>query len=91
MKVTDLADVLTVVGSRVPVDVSFEHIAGGLGFDSVKSRANRISLGPEVALVAALQDVIASKEAAGRDKDYAALPILRAAQRVRDSSADIPD
>lgn len=91
MKMTDLADVLTVVGSRVPVDLIFEHIAGGLRFNSLKSRADRISLGPEVALVAALEDVIASKQAAGRDKDHAALPILRAAQMVRDAIVDLPD
>jgi len=42
-----------------------------------------VQIGDSAATVAALTDVIASKEAAGRPKDLAQLPILRETQRVR--------
>jgi hypothetical protein len=40
-------------------------------------------VGEHKALVASLEDVIRSKEAAGRPKDLAQLPILRDTLRVR--------
>ncbi len=42
MRMTDLADILTVIGSRVPVDLIFDHIPGPRRFASVKSRAHAI-------------------------------------------------
>lgn len=47
-----------------------------LQFDDLASRAIVISLPPDVP-VASLSDVIASKEASGREKDLLALPQLR--------------
>ncbi len=41
-----------------------------------------------LAALASLADVIASKAAAGREKDLAVLPILEAALRVRESDVD---
>lgn len=51
---------------------------GTRGYDDLRRSATRESLTDSVAIsVAALADVIRSKEAAGREKDRAVLPILR--------------
>jgi hypothetical protein len=67
----------------VPVDVLFR--IAGVTFDAVRARASRKEVGGQRLTVASLADVIKSKEAAGREKDVASLPILRstlAAQRA---------
>jgi hypothetical protein len=61
----------------VSVEIHYDRIAGGLTFSSLRSRAQVVAVGDEKLLVAALADVIRSKEAAGRPKDRAVLPILR--------------
>ena len=81
--VSPLSRTLTVVGGPVPVDAIFEPLSGGLSFASVKSRASPVELGGFLLRVASLEDVIRSKEAAGRPKDIAALPVLRDTLRVR--------
>jgi hypothetical protein len=49
------------------------------GFDDLRRDAVEVELRPELAVrVASLPDIIRSKEAAGRPKDLAALPALRA-------------
>ena len=65
------------------MDILFDEIAGGLQFESLRSRAVVMPLGDAEAVVASLQDIITSKEAAGRPKDLAQLPILRDTLRVR--------
>ena len=45
-------------------------------FNSLRSRAEKIKLGPHEVWVAHLSDIIASKRAAGRDRDKAVLEIL---------------
>lgn len=82
---SDLADGLTLVGGRVPVDVLFGHLPGRLRFEQVKARCLRLPVGDATALVASLADVVRSKEAAGRPKDRAQLPTLRETLRVRKS------
>jgi len=64
-------------GLAVPVEIHFDRIAGGLTFSSLRSRAQIINVGDEKLRVAALADVIRSKQAARRPKDRAVLPILR--------------
>ena len=52
--------------------------AGTGGYADLKRDADLMDLGDGlVVLVASLRDVIRSKEAAGREKDIAQLPILR--------------
>jgi hypothetical protein len=46
-----------------------------------------IRLGDRSAVVASMSDIIASKEATGRPKDLAHLPILRETKRIRDALA----
>lgn len=70
-------DVRRIVNLSVPIDVMFNRIGGGLRFESLRARSVKISVGTQRATVASLEDVIASKEAAGRKKDLAVLPILR--------------
>jgi hypothetical protein len=70
-------------GASFPIDILYDRMIGGLEFASVKSRATKIDLGGQTLLVAALADVIKSKEAAGRPKDRAVLPILRDTLAVR--------
>ena len=80
---TNLTTVVTFVGGRVPIDVLFDEIAGNLHFAALRSRSVEVPLGEHKAVVASLEDVIRSKEAAGRPKDLAQLPMLRDTLRVR--------
>jgi predicted nucleotidyltransferase len=61
----------------VPIEIHYDRIAGGLTFSSLRSRAETVVVGAEKLRVAALEDVIRSKQAAGRPKDRAVLPMLR--------------
>ncbi len=67
----------------VPIEIHFDRISGGLTFSSIRSRARLVPIADEKLRVAALSDVIRSKQAAGRKKDRAVLPILREALAVR--------
>jgi len=69
-------DGVRITTAVVPVDVLF-RIAGEMSLDDVRARAKTFDFGGEALPVASLEDVIRSKEAAGRNKDRAALPILR--------------
>lgn len=63
--------------------------AGFAGFEELADGASplRVATQPDLYVeVAALSDVIASKEAAGREKDLAALPLLRTT--LRESKLD---
>jgi hypothetical protein len=76
-------DGLRIYNPIVPVDVLFR--IAGVTFDAVRARARSKEVGGQRLTVASLADVIRSKEAAGREKDLAALPSLRttlAAQRA---------
>ena len=77
MPVSELSKVEWIEGRlAVPVEIHYDRIAGGLTFSSVRSRAGRV-VGDQKLLVASLADIIRSKQAAGRSKDHAVLPILR--------------
>jgi predicted nucleotidyltransferase len=80
--VSELTSTQRIIGAAWPIDILFDAMSGGLPFASVRSRAKSIPIGELAATVASLEDVIRSKEAAGRPKDLAVLPILRDALRV---------
>jgi len=66
------------------VEVDFLIVLGsGKSFESIRSRAMEFSIGQHTLLVASMEDIIEAKKAAGRPKDKAALPILRASLRVK--------
>jgi len=52
------------------------QIDGFTSWESVRSRADSVSIGGQAVLVAALGDIIHSKRAAGREKDGAVISIL---------------
>ena len=82
--VFELSNVESIEGGlAVPVEIHFDRIAGGLTFASVRSRAQSVPVGDERLAVAALADVIRSKQAANRPKDRAVLPILRDTMAVK--------
>ena len=86
--VSELTATVTLLGGEMPVDVLFDRIAGGLTFESLKSRALEIPIGSHVASVASLVVVIQSKEAAGREKDLLQLPTLRNTLRLSKALKD---
>lgn len=84
MPVSELSKVEWIEGRlAVPVELHYDRIAGGLKFSSVRSRAELVAVGNEKLRVASLADVIRSKQAVGRPKDLAVLPILRDTLAVR--------
>jgi len=71
------ADVWTLTTRAGDLDVVFTP-AGTRGYEDLRRDATRFELGAGLTvLVASLLDVIRSKEAAGRAKDVAQLPLLR--------------
>jgi hypothetical protein len=72
--------ILTLTTRFGDFDISFEP-AGTGGYSDLAGRVVRYDLSGLIVPVAALEDVILSKEAAGRAKDREALPTLRALLR----------
>jgi hypothetical protein len=71
------AESWTLTTSAGDLDLVF-HPAGTQGYDDLARDASRVDVGSGLTItVAALRDVIRSKEAAGRAKDLGQLPLLR--------------
>ena len=81
--ITELSPVLRIDTPAATVDLLFDRLPGNLTFRALRARSVIILLGTETARVARLEDVIASKAAAGRPKDLAQLPVLRETLSVR--------
>lgn len=81
--ISGLTRVQRILGTAVPIDILFDDMGQNLGFEAVRSRSVKVPFGRRSATVASLEDVIRSKEAAGRPKDLAQLPILRDTLAVR--------
>ena len=73
--------VLTLITSAGPLDVAVTP-DGTTGYDDLRQASVEIAYGGRSVPVAALEDVIRSKEAAGREKDLLVLPALRAHLRA---------
>lgn len=69
-------ELLNLVTRSGDLDVAF-FPAGGAAYDALAARAREVRARDTVIVVAALEDVIRSKEAANRPKDRRALPVLR--------------
>jgi hypothetical protein len=89
-QISPLSDTLRIDIPAGVVDLLFDALPGRLSFQSVRSRALRSKIVDERALIARLDDVIASKEAANRPKDRAQLPILRDTLKVTAALAATP-
>lgn len=61
------------------------HIDGVRSWESVRARSVEIAIGGERLLTASLEDIIRSKQAAGRPKDLAVIGILK---QTRDEEAN---
>ncbi len=68
--------ILNLVTLHGDLDLSFEP-SGTEGYEDLARGATTLVIRDQPVRVAALEDVIRSKEAAGRAKDLAALPVLR--------------
>lgn len=82
-------EVITLVTRAGPLDISMIP-QGTDGYPDLGRNRREIAYGNRIVPVAALEDVIRSKEAAGREKDLLVLPALRAhltAMHRRDSRA----
>ncbi len=67
------------------LQVDFLAVVDGVkSFESLRSRASRITFGGSEILVASLADIIRSKRAAGRPKDIAVLPVLEETLRIKE-------
>ena len=86
-EISSLTNVLRIDAASAPVDLLFDHLPGGLSFEALRSRSIVMELAGHTARVASLEDIILSKEAAGRPKDHAQLPILRDTLRVKKALA----
>lgn len=84
-RVSDLSSALTIEGGPVSIDLLLGAIPGNLRFASVRSRGERMTIGTGSICVASLEDVIRSKQAAGRPKDAYHLEVLRQLLAVRSS------
>jgi hypothetical protein len=86
------ADMWTLTTSAGDLDIHFTP-AGTRGYDDLRREASRERLGRGLNVAAAsLRDVIRSKEAAGRDKDIAQLPLLRRTlEQIREHERKPPE
>lgn len=82
------ANLWTLTTSAGDLDICFTP-SGTHGYTDLRREALRTRLGPGISVaVASLRDVIRSKEAAGRDKDLAQLPLLRRTlEQIREREA----
>jgi hypothetical protein len=69
---------MTLITEHGPLDLCFAPSGFPDGYDSLSRHATIIAVGAVDVLVASLDDVVASKRAAGRPKDIVALPPLEA-------------
>ena len=67
-----------VVDDATGLQADFMPVIHGVrSFEGLKSRSSKTTVAGSTLLVASLDDIIASKEAAGRARDLAVLPVLK--------------
>lgn len=75
-------EILTLDTSLGPLDV-LSSPSGSPPYPQLRRRATRVDIGPTVVLIASLDDLLAMKRAAGRDKDRLDVEALETIKRVR--------
>ena len=76
-------ELMTLITEHGPLDLCFSHDGVPDGFTTSSDHATVVELAAVDVPVASLEDVVASKRAAGRPKDIVALPPLEARLRQR--------
>jgi len=76
------SEMIRAIGRPIQIDFILK-LSSGQSFSSLRSHAIKTKIGRRSVLVADLKDVIKAKEATGRSKDKATLPILKQALRVK--------
>lgn len=76
-------EMMTLITEHGPLDLCFAPAGFPEGYASLSEHASVIVIGAVDLPVASLEDVVASKRAAGRPKDIVALPPLEARLRRR--------
>lgn len=72
-----VSDLFRVVNDEQGLQLDFmSRLHGVRSFEGLRSRSSVVKFGEHGLIVAALEDIIKSKRATGRDKDLAMLPIL---------------
>lgn len=85
------SDLFRVMNDDLGLQVDFMvRIHGIKSFNSLRSRAVRIEIGGHPLWVASLQDVLASKRAAGRLRDKAVLQILERTLHEKTRTSETP-
>jgi hypothetical protein len=83
------SDLFRVVSDDLGLQVDFMATVHGIrSFESLRSRSTPVKVGSATLAVATLADIVKSKRAAGRPKDYAVLGILEAALDETQATAD---
>jgi len=77
------AEVWNLICDDGEFDISFHPSGFTAGYAQLAAGAHRVRVGDVVVMVADLDDVIRSKEAAGRPKDLQVLPLLYGHQATR--------
>ncbi len=72
-----VSDLYRIVNDEQGLQLDFmTRLHGIRSFEGLRSRSSEMTFGDETLRIAALEDIIKSKRATGRDKDLAVLPIL---------------
>jgi hypothetical protein len=80
-----------VVNDDLGLQADFMPMIHGIrSFEGVRARATERVIGGLPLLIASLDDIIASKQAAGRDRDLAVLPVLEQTRRSAGGESPVP-
>jgi len=80
-----------VVNDDLGLQADFMPMIHGIrSFEGVRARATQRMIGGFPLIVASLDDIIASKKAAGRERDLAVLPVLEQTRRTSVGQAAAP-
>jgi len=84
-----VSDLFRLVNDERGIQLDFmSRLHGIKSFERLRSRAIGISFGERQLKIAALEDIIKSKRATGRDRDLAVLPILEKTLHEKETQQD---
>ncbi len=84
-----VSDLFRLVNDDRGIQLDFmSRLHGVRSFEGLRSRATSVLFGERAIKVAALEDIIKSKRATGRDRDLAVLPILEKTLHEKENRGD---